>query len=508
MPFVPSYTHAPQRQAFANRLAYHLAPTPSRQSLMALQEAFAKAGGFPDMHAAKVCWQKQSMFQQLMGGSPVPEESLMAFRFLGVGPAKLFQWAKESRKKHRLILQRHPFALSDAEELLTALWKHRSWNDALSYQVVIKSSPEDSMSSYLMTAPTLDDLHEKSWKITAGHTMYGRTSGLYSTWGKRVSDQHWVGQIWANARSHALLVQDNPHLRYRTVLDQVMPRLAQQDTVIVLDASPSHALVDPIVREAASQGQTVHLIDWTGEVLDSAGFFELPLAHQHHLFLNSIGVTHEAHANPLSARIPEEQGIISRSDIATLEIFEHFLNGFETSTHRGSNLFSNPIVVWKLPSGTDISSQRIRLAMGLLQMQINQKLLAGASSPETHDPLSVINHRPTQQKTIAIFSVDVPLSEHPKGMAAFYVQGRALGIVVLNAQSAQKIEEGKAIDEAKACIANSNTKVVAGPRHPKDDIWRQLGLAPQSLAPNETRIVCGGDEETIFLTSQRSGALT
>lgn len=501
MPFVPSYTYAPQRQAFANRLAFHLAPTTSRQSLMALQEAFAKAGGFPDAHAAKKFWQKQGLFQQLMGASPVPEEGLMAFRFLGVGPAKLFQWSKESLNKHSSILEHHPFGQSDAEELLTALWKHVSWKEALIFQAPHKRRPEHQW-SYLMTAPTLDRLNEEAWKFTVGSSSYGRAAGLYCTWGQRTSDNHWVGQIWDSARNHALLVQDNADLRYRTVMAQVTQRLAQQDTVIVLDASPEQALLAPIVREASSQGQTVHVIDWTGETLDPVGFFDLPLAYQHHLFLDSFGHEQRDHQNPFSTRVNEDDGLFHASNISMLEKFEAFTQGFQTNSQITKNLFSKRIVVWKLPAETQ-APKRLRLAMGLLKFYISQSLNS-AEDDEVFDPLSI--RPPSQTNNTAIFSVDVPLSYHPNGMAAMYAQARAKGVIVLDAQSTPMIRQNNTADEVKASIANMSTKVVSGPRQAMDPLWGQLGLTPKALESKQARIICASDDEIIFLTIHSTGA--
>lgn len=269
MPFVPSRTTAHERQVFAERLAHHLASTQSRQSLMALQEGFARAGGFPNAHAAMACWRKQSFFLRARGDEDTPEDMLLAFRFLGVGPAKLFQWAKQSHRKQARLLSQPHFTVAEAQTLLATLWGHCDWEAALAMASVSKRKSRREWlnpPAYLLTAPTLDALHEKAWDQI---DTYGKAHpGLYCAWGQRQSDLHWVGQSWMWARNHALVIADDETMRLQTVWSHLRQRLAKHHPVIALDASSHHGLLPALMNHAKHQGKSVQVIDWTVEGLN------------------------------------------------------------------------------------------------------------------------------------------------------------------------------------------------------------------------------------------------
>ena len=444
MPFVPSRTTAHERQVFAERLAYHLASTQSRQSLMALQEGFARAGGFPNAHAAMVCWKKQSFFRRSQGSNETPEDMLLAFRFLGIGPAKLFQWAKQSHRKQAGLLSQPSFTVADSQTLLAALWGHRDWPAALAMEDLPKRKRGlkwlDFPSS-LSTAPTLDALHEKAWEQTAWDSSpYGKAHpGLYCAWGQRKGDLHWVGQPWTRARNQTLVIADNETVRFRMVWDHIQQRLSKQHPVIALDASSHHSLSSALLKHAKQQGKRVQVIDWTVEGLNPS---EVLAAKQ----------------------VPEQDGRF---------VLEH------------------PMVLWKLPSDGKNSLALQKQALILLKNYLLHTLNAEDAS---------LTKPPT-----AIFNLDVPFSLHPPGMAATYAQARAQGFVCLSAQSTAMLNPGNEPQETAALVGNTNTKWVAGPRAPSDPLWSQLDLPPQQLDSNDAYLVCGGNAETMVVPEETTG---
>ncbi len=107
---------------FASRLATHLQPTQSRQRLMAVREAFAKAAGYPDAHALE---QAIKRARQAIPGLTMRDGTPQALTLPTFGQA--LQWATVAWKRHRDLLTAEPFALPQAQALLAAIWGHASW---------------------------------------------------------------------------------------------------------------------------------------------------------------------------------------------------------------------------------------------------------------------------------------------------------------------------------------------------------------------------------------------
>ena len=104
---------------FCQRLTHHLKNTPG--SLMATQEAFCKAGGYPNAHAAQQNIIKQKAFFWTTSNNHSVDT------LPSVAPKYLFEWAKRAWKKHRAHLSL-PTQIT-IQTMLAEIWGYALWEN-------------------------------------------------------------------------------------------------------------------------------------------------------------------------------------------------------------------------------------------------------------------------------------------------------------------------------------------------------------------------------------------
>lgn len=504
MPFSPLYTNASQRQAFANRLAYHLAALPAAPSLMALQEAFAQAGGFPNAHAAQATLKRQKsvLFRLGIGAT---EDLSAPFLFLGIGPAKLFAWASESKKKYAAIVTRRPFTRADAEELLTRLWNHESWEKALDYDPL--SLPDPFAQRRLVTAASLKELNKKAWEQS-----HRRFRGLCSVWGQRPTDEHWVGQTQCSARDHTLLLEDDDPTREALVKAQIAQRLAKKDRILLMDTSDDHRVGYWTKRQAQEQGHAVTVIDWTQQTLDSVGVESLGkalLIDVLYQCLTPQGASAEEKGKLISFLAQEfslpqmptpavawEKGLLLGKNLLEWRLMVQ--DFFKQFSGEPKQIFHQDVVVWLLPKDSSNENPRFKLAMAAFKAMVAHELERPLSPEDSHQADAWMSPpKPNTTPNTAAFILSAHPLNYPLGTAVIYAQGRALGISVFTALKAADLLGEPLSDETKAMIANMNTWVIGGPRNAKDPLWAAIGTPGKQVPENQVLIESGGDSEYV-----------
>ncbi len=502
MPFAPLYTNAAQRQAFANRLTHHLATIPPAPSLMALQEAFARAGGFPNAHAAQATLKRQkSVFFRL--GMDAIEDLSAPFLFLGIGPAKLFAWATESKKKHAAIVTRRPFLQADAEELLARLWKHESWDKALVYGHYPLPKPMNQRG--LVSGSSLKELNEKAWE--QGNHQW---RGLCSVWGRRPTDGHWVGQTRFSARDHTLLVEDNEQTRDALVMGQIAQRLAKKDRTIVMDTSSDHAVGLWTKRQAEEQGHAVTVIDWTRQTLDSVGLESLGKALLTEVLYQSLtpqGASAEEQGKLISflsqelslpplptSTVSWEKGLLlGKNLVEWRQTVQDFLQQF---SGKPKPVFEQDVVVWLLPKNSSEDNPQFKLAMAALKAMVAHEL--GRPLKEENQAESwIVYPKPNTTPNTSVFVLSAHPLNYPRGMSVIYAQGRGLGMSVFTAMKTVDLLGQSLSDETKAMIANVNTRAIGGPRNAQDPLWERIGWEGKNVPENQILIGSRGDLEYV-----------
>ena len=256
MPYLPHGATAAQRDAFAQRLTQHLAPTEARSGLMALREAFARAGGFPDAHAAEQMIKHDNVWRNPLAGiglAPMPARR--AYRFLGIHPAKLFEWAKEAWRTQRPLLAAEPFDGRSARILLAGLWGHTSWDQALRFE---RTQPrERTWRPELLRADTIEALREAGMGMGRGNFR-----GLHMALGTTPEGQ-WVGVGMQQAMVHMLLTDEDRQRRYGVAQAWIAHRINCGDGAFVVDASANGDVTQACQAAARDVGRRVVVYDLT-----------------------------------------------------------------------------------------------------------------------------------------------------------------------------------------------------------------------------------------------------
>lgn len=515
MPFIPAYTTAKQRQAFANRLAYYINSINNKTSLMALQEGFAKAGGFPDAHAAQAQQQKQLfLFKQSTKQSQITP--LYPFRFLGIGPTKLFQWAKESKKKYPHLLQKSPFTTDDAQILLSKLWGHESWEKALIYQ-------------------------QQTVNQTKGILVFEISETLKMEsdiiWGQKISgysvENYWIGQSKESASHHSLIIHDSRNQRNTIAVNQALQRIGKDERIILLDASQDNDVSHAIEKFCLLNGHTLITKDWNQVQVKDMGLFSMPkdnicVVIAQYLSFSQEYIDETSHLNKLQKNSLKDQKSISpiiidivmksinenySENVTSLpklyqSLFDNFYQNREanelatgiildqwkerilsleyllgTEAQQKQKLFQDHSIIWKLPPPDNKNLLTICLALSILKEHINLYAIETQSSKD-----------PT-----AIFSIDIPFTAHPSGWCTVYSQGRSSGVNLLNIQSSFPMVAGGKHTETKASLANIGTFVIGGWRDKTDILWSTLGIFGETIYLGHWMIFSGDQKEKFKL---------
>lgn len=234
MPFsFPAAVQSVHLNNFSQRLTQQLKITPT--SLMGVQEAFCKAGGYPNAHAAQHSKQQQQFWF-------IPVRNNHSVDVLPSVPTKhLFEWAKQVWKKHRNALSAP--TETTIQSMLASIWGYERWEDI--GQRPLKT--QTLLSQKLLMAPTLDQLCNLA---VQSHTT--RPSGLY--WPLGSHEGQWIGTSVFTACCHTLvygpLAEQAPFLS-----NLAIHRMRQGDTLLVfLNENFSH-MRETLKNAAHRQGK-------------------------------------------------------------------------------------------------------------------------------------------------------------------------------------------------------------------------------------------------------------
>lgn len=224
---------------FCQRLTHHLKNTPG--SLMATQEAFCKAGGYPNAHAA----QQNILKQKAFFGTKSNNHSVDTLP--SVAPKYLFEWVKRAWKKHRAHLSL-PTQIT-TQTMLAEIWGYALWEN-----IELSLGKSDQFfANKPLSASTLDKLCNVE---AAGRTK--RPAGLYFPLGR---DQNkWVGTSVFNALCHTLVFGPSPAQQVSFMTQLAVHRLRQGDTLLAFVGKGLPQVGAAITSAATAQGQTVEHI--------------------------------------------------------------------------------------------------------------------------------------------------------------------------------------------------------------------------------------------------------
>lgn len=234
MPFLfPPAVQSAHLNNFSQRLIHHLQTAPT--SLMGVQEAFCKAGGYPNAHAAQHSRQQQQFLF-------IPVENNHSVDVLPSVPTKhLFEWAKQAWKKHRSSLS-NP-TVTTIQSMLLSLWGYERWED-IGQRPLKNQSP---FSQHLLRAATLDQLCNQDLR---SHTA--RPSGLYLPLGQQ--DGQWIGTSVSAACCHTLVY--GPIAEQAPFLSNLaIHRMRQGDTLLVFLNEHLSKMRTSLKNAAHNQGQ-------------------------------------------------------------------------------------------------------------------------------------------------------------------------------------------------------------------------------------------------------------
>lgn len=262
MPYLPQGATPAQRDAFAQRLARQLLSPGSRSSLMHVREAFARAGGFPDAHAAQAVIRQDNLWRNpLLAIGAAPSNIRPAYRFLGIHPDRLFDWARTAWRKHPQILSARPFSLEHAQMLLACLWGYPSWESVVEFEHKVPSKAKSHLG--LSSAPTLEAL-----RIEAGLNGLRDFKGLHIALG-RTEKNEWVGLSMQRALTHALMLDEDRVRRYEAASRWLTHRINSDDAVCLVDASANNVITLNVQKAAQDAGRAVHVFDFTKDHIDA-----------------------------------------------------------------------------------------------------------------------------------------------------------------------------------------------------------------------------------------------
>lgn len=235
MPFLfPPAVQSAHLNNFSQRLIHHLQTPPT--SLMGVQEAFCKAGGYPNAHAAQHSRQQQQFLF-------IPVENNHSVDVLPSVPTKhLFEWAKQAWKKHRSSLS-HP-TVTTIQSMLLSIWGYERWEDIGQRATRTQNR---IYSQHLLRAATLDQLCNRD---VGSHAS--RPSGLYLPLGQQ--DGQWIGTSVLTACCHTL-VYGPPTEQVPFLSNLAIHRMRQGDTLLVFLNENLSKMRTSLKNAAHNQGE-------------------------------------------------------------------------------------------------------------------------------------------------------------------------------------------------------------------------------------------------------------
>lgn len=514
MPYIPQGATAAQRDAFAQRLCYQLSLKKSRTGLMELREAFARAGGFPDAHAAESSIKKDNAWRNplsSLGLKPVIAQP--AYRFLGIHPKNLFDWAAEAWKKQRALLALENFDLDATRALLAALWGHASWKDALHFE---RHAPLPKDAPHILMAATLGSL-----RTLATARGRGNFTGLHIALGQTPKGE-WLGMGMQQAITHTVMINETRTERYTATRDWILHRINCLDGVCLFDASVDGQTGEEIMSMARSLGRNVHFIDLTKQAPSLPWLSLLSDYSLAHLLFNLLKhkKSDEKTEAPLlswcilvarrliSERKTRGNSLVPYSIFNALQnprtnkdwwaydlgikndaTFENVLRAFEAlpkdfdkrrmalypllsngnDPEQENFDFARSVTAVRLPfllenPGDDDGQRRAALASSLYLSHLANGL--GETCEEGVMPVEIIEDMPQKnpldRMPFFMVHLDVPLSSLPDGYSVSCAQSRSMGSAMLFAGPSSILFINKN-QECEALVVNINTKIFHGP---------------------------------------------
>lgn len=231
----PTAVHPTHLQNFAQRLTQQLSFESARSKLMGVQEAFCKAGGYPDMHAAQQSIKKQNLFFS----------STTQYILPTVKTHLLLEWAKKSWAQYKPFLSSAP-SEETVKSILTAVWGFESWNDTLAS---VLSASQNIRQNFLPTGKNLKNLLANS--------------NIYYPLGA-TADHTWVGISNYGAGTHTLAFGNKSSQRCAWVQQLADYRIQQGDTFVVFCSDTSGNLLNAIKKSTHAAGRPDPVV-WNGE---------------------------------------------------------------------------------------------------------------------------------------------------------------------------------------------------------------------------------------------------
>lgn len=503
MPYLPQGATPAQRDAFSKRLARHLLDPQTRSSLMHLREAFARAGGFSDAHAAQAAIKQDSIWRNpLLALGASPSNSRPAYRFLGIHPDRLFEWARTAWRKYPQILAASPFTAEHARMLLACLWGYPSWSDAMAFE---RKGLRSDWSRALAMAPSLEGLHQKV--ETEGRLNF---RGLHIALG-RTDRGEWVGLSMKRALTHALVIDEDRARRYAAASRWITHRINSDDSVFLVDASADNVVSVAAQNAAREAGRSFRVFDFTQEHIDTRYLNMLGAGMLTELIWEMVGKSDDT-AVQKSAIIgwvgavalrwhADQKGVASYSDVLARELVSgpdslwwkkcvgllsenltqaqadyHALpQDWSSRIQSISSLLkphwrtgdqvpefselSDGVWVFRLPfllsqDVDGVGSKKLLIATYLYK----QCMANGLIAPLVEDSASYIEGNAIQGlRPMLNVHVDVPFEFYASGEAVVFAHSRALGCTLLRIGSSS-IFRGKYAHAA--ILANVGTKIV------------------------------------------------
>ena len=275
MPYLPEAATPALLNAFARRLAQQLNAPSARGGLMALREAFARAGGYPDAHALEAARAQDSTWRNPIAAIGLaPSAARPADTIAGIAPGKLFDWAGQAWKRYRPLLSPPAFGEAEAQSLLCLLWGHANWDGALQATITGKR-PAPKPHPGLVVAPSLEALHAQACSDRRNNFR-----GLHQVLG-RTEDGQWLGLDWSAALVHQLLLDDDRVRRNALIGRWIRHRVLSGDRLFLVDGSVDGVPAAAAQAAAAEIGERAH----TFEIHQKGAF-----AHPHLLTTPTIAV--------------------------------------------------------------------------------------------------------------------------------------------------------------------------------------------------------------------------
>lgn len=539
MPYIPPSSTPAQRDAFAQRLFRHLLSQDNRASLMAVREAFAKAGGFPNAHAAEMAIrQDRAWVNPLSAVGFKPSKARTAYRFLGIHPAKLFEWAKVAWRKYPHLLTLQPFDEQVVWALLAGLWGFKTWGDAL---IFYRSSSMDPR--HILKAPDLTQLHAISSQ------GYGNFKGLHISVGCTPEGKR-IGLDFSQTLTHTLLLDEDRLRRYQAVENWINHRMHSNDGVFLMDASFDGQVAQHVQSMAYECNKKVSIFDLTCEapplpwlhVMSGNGLadmlFQMTKEEKDDEktsgaifnWLSMVSFREVASWDcgfpavpsnlmkimlepPTSLWWRRDVGIVNSENISLLDKVYSMLprdwsqrvkalDGVLGCASASSSSFAladlyQHVLVFRLPTllragAYSEERKKLFLAAGFYKDFLSQGL--GRPRRGKIEDLLMLEAEATPQTPLFCVSVDTPLSLYPKGYSVTFAQSRSMGACVL--QVGPSAITSVDSDEAKAMIINMGTKIF----HSDATRLHLISECETLPLPDYTQgVILRGDQQEIFI---------